>query len=223
MNVDEAFSKILGRPPSDGERAHLYHLRDALGLHENDAFWFILLTLERYDSLYRDYPRQIRQQVGATIEDARKAFAAAAAAESAKAQRTLSEKVAETSVAIAKRLADRPVAIDRVTLLLGAVVAFGAVCMATGAKLADGRAVWWIARPGDGRAREALATVLSAPAGWMVFALLLPVAVMGGRYGWNLACDAEGRTGEAALGWALMLLSVVTSAALAVFVLWTIE
>ncbi|MGO9834564.1 MAG: DUF262 domain-containing protein [Polyangiaceae bacterium] len=42
-------------------------------------------------------------------------------------QRTLSEKVAETNVAIARRPAERPVRFHRVTMLLAAVVAFGAL------------------------------------------------------------------------------------------------
>jgi hypothetical protein len=43
-------------------------------------------------------------------------------------QQTLSEKVAETSVAIARRLAERPVGLHRVTMLSAVVVPFGALC-----------------------------------------------------------------------------------------------
>jgi hypothetical protein len=47
-------------------------------------------------------------------------------------QRTLSERVAETRVAIARRLAERPVGVHRVTMLFAAVVAFGALCLSAG-------------------------------------------------------------------------------------------
>jgi hypothetical protein len=43
-------------------------------------------------------------------------------------QRTLSE----TSVAIARRLAERPVGLHRVTMLMAVVVAFGALCVTAG-------------------------------------------------------------------------------------------
>ena len=46
--------------------------------------------------------------------------------------RALSEKVAEKSVAIARHLAESAVAIHRVTMLLAAVVAFGALCVSVG-------------------------------------------------------------------------------------------
>jgi hypothetical protein len=162
--IDDAFGKVIGRQPSEMERARLYRVREALGLSDNDAFWYIVMILEHYDSLYRDYPRQIGEHAAATLEGARRAFAAAAEAESAKAQRMLSEKVAETSVVIARRLAERPVGLHRVTMLLAAAVSFGAMCMAVGVDLAGGRAAWWAATSTDGRAR----LVLGAPAGWMI-------------------------------------------------------
>jgi hypothetical protein len=38
VSVEEAFAKIVGRPPSEEGRRRLYHLREALDLHDNDAF-----------------------------------------------------------------------------------------------------------------------------------------------------------------------------------------
>ncbi len=52
------------------------------------------------------------------IEYGRAAFEAAAEREAAPGKRTLSERVAETSVAMAHPLADRPVGIHRVAMLL---------------------------------------------------------------------------------------------------------
>ena len=120
MSLEETFAKIVGRHASDEERQRLYRLRDALGLRDNDAFWSIVMALEYYDSFFRRYPAELAECTERCIEDARGAFAAAAEREAAHVQRTLSEKVAETSVAIARQLAERPVGtlaeIHRVTM-----------------------------------------------------------------------------------------------------------
>ena len=47
MATEEAFAKLLGRQPSEKERERLYRVRDALGIQENDAFWYIVMTLEQ--------------------------------------------------------------------------------------------------------------------------------------------------------------------------------
>jgi AcrR family transcriptional regulator len=138
VSVEEAFAKVVGRQASEEERARLYRLRDALGLRDNDAFWSIVMALEHYDSFFRRYPAELAEYTERCIEDARAAFAAAAAREAAEVQRTLSEKVAETSVAIARRLAERPVGLHRVTMMLAAAVAFGAL---SSCERRDGRSV----------------------------------------------------------------------------------
>jgi hypothetical protein len=215
MNLDDAFGKILGRQPSEQERQRLYRVRDTLGLRDNDAFWYIVLILEHYDALYRDYPKQIGEHARSTLEAAREAFAAAAAAESAKAQNLLSQKVAETSVVIARKLAERPIGIHRITMLLAVVVCFGALCITAGVKLANpGRRFWCNPRVTQEGAWTILAAVLSVPAGWMVFALLLPAAVYGARGAWNLAREAE-TSGPRILGWTLLGLCVIATAACA--------
>jgi hypothetical protein len=216
MDVDEAFGKVLGRQPSETERERLYRVRDTLGLRDNDAFWYIVMILEHYDALYRDYPRQLAEQTSGTIVAAREAFAAAAAAESAKAQTMLAQKVAETSVTIARKLAERPVGIHRVTAILAAVVAFGGLCVTAGYKLGSPERPFWCrpAGPSEGIA-QVIAVVLGAPAGWMVFALLLPLAAHGAKSGWTLASDTDA-TWQRMLGWALLGGSVFGAGACAV-------
>jgi hypothetical protein len=215
MDVDAVYEKVVGHPASDAERARLYRLRDSLGLSDNDAFWYILIILEHYDALYRDYPRQIAEHAAATLEGARRAFATAAAAESAKAQRTLAEKVAETSVVIARRLAERPIDLHRVTTLVATVVAFGAMCMAAGVEFGEGKVPWWTASTGDGRARQLLSAVLGAPAGWMIFALMVPGAFYGGRLGWHMARADDASPTARVLGWTLVVIAALGIAACA--------
>ena len=102
MNIDEAFTRVVGRPATEEQRDRLHRLREALGLRDNDAFWSIVMALEYYDSFFRQYPAELAEQTARCIENARNAFAAAADKEAAHMQRMLSEKVAETSVEIAR-------------------------------------------------------------------------------------------------------------------------
>jgi hypothetical protein len=216
VSVEEAFAKVVGRQASEEERARLYRLRDALGLHDNDAFWSIVMALEHYDSFFRRYPAELAEYTERCIENARAAFAAAADREAAQVQRTLSEKVAETSVAIARRLAERPVGLHRVTMLLAAVVAFGALCVSAGYSLAAPVKPFWVtgAETLTPFQRKA-AVVLAAPAGWMVFALLLPAAVYGARVGWLTASETTERR-EKIIGWGIFAACAFASAACAV-------
>jgi hypothetical protein len=207
MTVESAFAKVIGREPSEKEREHLYRVRDALGLSENDAFWYIVITLEHYDALYREYPRIIEDAAARTIESAREAFAAAARLEAARAEQMLAQKVAETSVAIAKKLAEKPVGIDRVTGMFAAVVLFGSTCMAAGYQLAAGEKPFWATRAATGSTGIA-AVVLSAPAGWMIFLLLLPIAGYTGVAGYKRARDLASSREEQTLGWGLVGLAV---------------
>jgi hypothetical protein len=216
VSLEETFAKVVGRHASDEERQRLYRLREALGLRDNDAFWSIVMALEYYDSFFRRYPAELAEYTQRCIEDARAAFAAAAEREAAQVQRTLSEKVAETSVAIARRLAERPVGLHRVTMLAGVVVAFGALCVTAGYSLAAPVKPFWATR-GETLAplpREA-AVVLAAPAGWMMFALSVPAAVYGARAGWMAASEATQPQGKI-VGWGIVAACTFATAASAV-------
>jgi hypothetical protein len=212
--IDDAFAKVVGRPPAEHERARLERLRDALGLQDNDAFWAIVMALEHYDSFFRRYPRELAEEAARTIESARAAFAVAAAKEAALAQRRLAEQVAQTSVEIARRLAARPVGLHRVTLVLASVVAFGALCVAAGYGWAAANRPFWVGSDGEFQGgRRLLSIVLNVPAGWMVFALLVPAAAYGARYGWRTASDANLPAHERAIGWSTVGLCVAASVA----------
>jgi hypothetical protein len=217
VSVEEAFAKVVGRQASDEERTRLYRLRDALGLRDNDAFWSIVMALEHYDSFFRAYPEKLAEETARSIEKARAAFAVAAEKEAAQVQRVLSEKVAETSVQIARKLAERPLGLHRVTAVLAAVVAFGALCTAAGYSLAAAPRPFSVAtersRPG---AEQVLAVVLAMPAGWMIFALLVPVAGVGAKAGWAVATDGLAERRERILGGCLVAACVAGSVASAV-------
>jgi hypothetical protein len=208
--VEDAFAKVVGRQASEAERERLYRLRDALGLHDNDAFWSIVMALEHYDSFFRAYPAQLAEQTARCIDNARAAFAEAAEQEASHTARVLSEKVAETSVEIARKLAERPVGWHRITIVLSAVVAFGALCVHAGYSLAGpGKPFWAVRGEGLGGAARGLAVVLAAPAGWMIFVGLVPAAAYGAKVGWGVARDAMADRRDRAVGWCLVALCVV--------------
>jgi hypothetical protein len=206
VNVEDVFAKVVGRQASEEERERLYRLREALGLRDNDAFWSIVMALEYYDAFFRRYPAQLGAETARCIESARAAFASAATQEAAHAQHLLSEKVAQTSVDIARKLAEKPVRIDAVTTVLASVVAFGALCVGSGYHLASTSTPFWVTRDAtQATARRAFAAVLGVPAGWMVFALLVPVAVVGAKAGWAVAADPAGDRRERVLGGCLVV------------------
>jgi hypothetical protein len=218
-SLESAFAKLTGRQASEEQRERFYRLRDALGLRDNDAFWSIVMALEYYDSFLRQYPAQFAEASASAIENARAAFAAAAQREAAQVQRILAAKVAETSVNIARGLADRPIGVHHVSLWLGAAVAFGALCVHAGYRLASVDAT--IAPPHASDLRgmpRALASVLSIPAGWMIFACLLAAATQGIRTGWAVARDPSADRRDRVLAGCLVALCVGGSVACAALI-----
>lgn len=203
---ERAFAKVLGREPTEAELARLYRMRDAFGLRENDAFWLILIALESYDSLYREYPKILSERMGRILVEAQATLAKTATLEAAKAERVLSEQVARTSVAIAKKLAERPVGLHRITAILAAIVAFGTICTMSGYMLAGGERPFWVEQSHVlSWQTRVVATLVSMPAGWMVFVLMLPGAVQMGRNGWKLSQDADASRPLRIYGWGLLV------------------
>jgi predicted negative regulator of RcsB-dependent stress response len=62
-DIDTSFAKLLGREPSSSERQSLYHVRDALGIRNNDALWLIIMSLQYYQSQYEKIPQEISSSV----------------------------------------------------------------------------------------------------------------------------------------------------------------
>jgi hypothetical protein len=56
VSFETAIAKLVGREPSEGQCERRYRIRDALGLNDDDAFWSIVMTLDHYDSFFREHP-----------------------------------------------------------------------------------------------------------------------------------------------------------------------
>lgn len=61
MSTAEAYARLLGREPTDAERAQIERIRDALEISENDALWAVLIALEYHRHLYAQIPASIQQ------------------------------------------------------------------------------------------------------------------------------------------------------------------
>ena len=102
--LDDSFAKLLGKQPSDSERQHLYRVRDALDLKNNDAIWLILMALQHYQSQYEVFPSLIAQSAKdtlinfkATADATVKASAEAAKADLAQAVASAAHEVAHNT------------------------------------------------------------------------------------------------------------------------------
>src|SRR5471032_22769 len=104
--LDDSFSKLLGRQPNDAERQQLYKVRDALGLKNNDAIWLVLMALQYYQDQYEIFPNLIAQAAKDTLVNFKstadamvKASAEAAKADLAKAVALAAHEVAHNTSA----------------------------------------------------------------------------------------------------------------------------
>jgi len=104
--LDDSFSKLLGRQPNDAERQQLYKVRDALGLKNNDAIWLVLMALQYYQDQYDIFPKLIAQSAKdtlvnfkATADATVKASAEAAKADLAQAVASAAREVAHNTSA----------------------------------------------------------------------------------------------------------------------------
>jgi hypothetical protein len=147
--LDDAFSKLLGRQATDAERERLHRVRDVLGLGGNDALWLVLLALEHYDSLFREYPRKLGEALTGVLEAHRATLAASVAAETASVTRALAGAVIATSDEIVGKRAEA--ARWRAwALVVAGLVVFGGLCVACGYTLAGAGAPPWLASAAGG-------------------------------------------------------------------------
>lgn len=166
--LDSSFEKLLGRQPSEKERHNLYRVKNALGIHDNDALWLVLMSLESYDTLFSKLPDQIHQQVIVTVEEIKRAARLAAEAESQKALATLARAVSETSEKISKRALDNQRLIA-LSFYSASIVLFGSLCLVVGFILGSGRMPYWADYPQDASLPlKIISAVVQAPAGWLI-------------------------------------------------------
>jgi hypothetical protein len=182
MTLQAALRKAWGREPTRAEVDRIERVRDAFDVGENDAFITIAAVLEFYDALYRRYPDQC---ANATRKAIRESLCSP----------RLFPKALDHSGSEHEA--------QRVTLAcLGAAfsVLIAALGMAVGAR---GAPLWTVGHSGSPVA-AAIASVLGAPAGWVILVVLLVPAGYAAIQGYTRARQVGSGWQERARGAALV-------------------
>jgi hypothetical protein len=103
--LEESFTTLLGKQPSDEERQAFLRVRDALNLKDNDALWVLLMVLGHYETLYGRFPSLIAKAAADVTENARAVAEAELKAAAARTRSELARSVAQTAQDIAGRVA----------------------------------------------------------------------------------------------------------------------
>jgi hypothetical protein len=109
-NLDDTFSKLLGRQASDSERQQLYRIRDALEIKNNDALWLVLMALQHYQSRYEEFPALIESVARATLVNFKQVAEATANSAAQQAKADLASAVATAARDVARFTAGRSMA-----------------------------------------------------------------------------------------------------------------
>jgi hypothetical protein len=186
---EDRFKALLGRAVKREDRERLSKLRTALRISPNDAVWDVMIALDYHLQLYNAVPREIARETDKAVVELRGLVDAVRAREKS-GHGGVAEGVAAAAVISPATVA--------VTGAIG--IAFGGLCTAAGYLMAGrGRPPWGAKGP--------LGAFLGAPAGWLVFVLLLPAASKGVRAGWA-ATRSHGELRVRAVGCALLVASV---------------
>jgi hypothetical protein len=212
--LSAGFERLVGQKPNDEQVRRLHEVKDALGLADNDALWLVLIALEHYDALYRDYPARIAEEARRTLADVQRGFAEAATLEAKRAHRKLAEAVAEAASKIAAKRTD-VARLQGYVAAAASMVTYGALCLWMGFALGSGRVPPWTQGTG---VRRLISAAIGAPAGWLLMLLMLPLAGFWARAGWMAARAPRASAKEVAAGCALVSLAIAATAALTALV-----
>src|SRR5688572_15948162 len=120
--LEDSFTRLLERQPTDKERQALYRVRDALNLKPTDAVWQLLMVLEHYETLYEQIPERIADAARNATKTARATAEAQAKAAQEETKKALMRAVHEAAVASAEHGA-RAETLRRAAWLTGGIVA----------------------------------------------------------------------------------------------------
>jgi hypothetical protein len=103
--LDDSFTRLLGRQATDKERQALNRARDALNLKATDAVWLLLMALGHYQTLYENIPALIAKAAQDATRDVRETAVAQARAAAEDTMKAMSVAVSKAGTASAKRAA----------------------------------------------------------------------------------------------------------------------
>ncbi|MFI3222784.1 MAG: protein mobE [Methylococcaceae bacterium] len=99
--LEDSFSKLLGRQATDSEKQQLYATKEALGLKNNDALWLILMALQHHQALYNQIPARIEKSANVTLNNIKEAADLAMSESARKATAAMAKAVAEIAKEVA--------------------------------------------------------------------------------------------------------------------------
>ena len=100
-DLEDSFTKLLGRQPTDADIQQLYRVKDALGLKNNDAIWLVIMSLQFYQNQYATIPALIEKASKETLGSIKATADSALKAASEEARAELARAVAETGQKVA--------------------------------------------------------------------------------------------------------------------------
>ena len=127
--LKEIFRRLTGREPTDGDIQHLWNVKDALQIRDNDALWEMIIAFQHYLVKCQEIPPQIEQAAKAVMADTRTTAEMVAKEAFATARADLASAVATTAQQVASDVAgtkrSRWVMMATMAIVLGAAVVAG--------------------------------------------------------------------------------------------------
>ena len=164
--LDDSFTALLGRQPSDTEKQHLHQVKTALGLRNNDALWLLLIALEHYHRLYEEVPGRIEEITRRTLYGIQETAETAMREAAAIAKMELTKAVAATAQTVAQDTATRQ-KWRWLTVGVGAVAL--ALLVAAGAGYWLGKDAGLAESEAHAREEQAAATWANTPDGQLAY------------------------------------------------------
>jgi hypothetical protein len=188
---EDRFQALLGRALRREDRERLTKIRKALRIRSTDAVWDVMIALDHHVQLYSAIPKELAKERQALVAELRAIVGTSDRGATSAGARYARGGWTSHALSFCGQST--------------AAVAFGAICITAGYSIAGrGAPPWGAARPWR--------AVLGAPAGWLMFILLLPLAARWVRAGWRVARSPESLRVRLA-GWALVIASTAAIAA----------
>lgn len=171
------FEQLIGRSATEGEIIHLYRVKNALGLRDDDALWLILMTLEDYGLRFGGISEKLKADSADLAEIHKQRLDSLLVESVLKATESVASRLAqEVETSLAKISRNRQIA--SAGWVAVALILLCVCCFVGGYIGGSGHLPWWT-RPADQLSMLQLlpSAILGAPAGWVFVLLAVPATV----------------------------------------------
>jgi hypothetical protein len=170
--LEDAFTRLLGRQPSEQEKRDLYRTRDALNLRNDDALWLLLMALGHYETLYRKLPALISEAATTTMARLKEAAQAELRASAAATKLEVTAALVRTAATVGPETIKVRFLRSALSVLVISALCFSGVgWFAHRQGLAAGFSRGWAHAHGDCSDERAAASWANTPDGRLAHAL----------------------------------------------------